>query len=132
MTDAIARHVELHQIERPDDFTIRSAGQKGSLKVYVIQSTDRRLSLEEIAKNKNISEEELLREMELIVQSGTRIALDYIIEDHLDEDSIEEIMDYFSEESESGDISEASKDFDGAYTEEELRLVRLKFLCGVV
>jgi ATP-dependent DNA helicase RecQ len=90
------------------------------------------MTLEEIAKNKNIREDELLREMELIVQSGTRIALDYIIEDRLDEDSMEEIMDYFSEESETGDIQEAFKDFDGAYTEEELRLVRLKFLCGVV
>lgn len=132
IVQAIARHVEEHQIERPDDFTIRSAGQKGSLKVYIIQSMDRRLSLEEIAKNKSISEEDLLREMELIVQSGTRIALDYIIEEHLDQDSIEEIMDYFSEESETGDISDASKDFEMAYSEEELRLVRLKFLCGVV
>jgi ATP-dependent DNA helicase RecQ len=132
MVQAISQHVEANQIERPDDFTIRSAGQKGSLKVYIIQSTDRRMTLEEIAKNKNIREDELLREMELIVQSGTRIALDYIIEDHLDEDSMEEIMDYFSEESETGDIQEAFKDFDGAYTEEELRLVRLKFLCGVV
>ena len=70
--------------------------------------------------------------MEVIVQSGTRISLDYILEDQLDEDSIEEIMDYFSEESESGDIQEAFKDFEGAYTEEELRLIRLKFLCGVV
>ena len=132
MIQAIAHHVDVHQIERPDDFTIRSAGQKGSLKVYIIQSTDRRMTLEEIAKSKKIQEEELLREMELIVQSGTRIALDYIIEDRLDEDSIEEIMDYFSEESDTGDIEEAFKDFDGAYTEEELRLVRLKFLCGVV
>ncbi len=132
LVQAIGLHVESHQIERPDDFTIRSAGQKGSLKVYIIQSTDRRMTLEEIAKSKNIQEEELLREMELIVQSGTRIALDYILEDHLDEDSIEEILDYFSEESETGDIQEAYKDFDAAYTEEELRLVRLKFLCGVV
>ena len=132
MTKAIAQHVEDHNIERPDDFTIRSAGQKGSLKVYVIQSMDRRLSLEEIAKAKSLSEEDLLREMELIVQSGTRISLDYILEDQLDEDSVDEIMDYFSEESETGDIAEAYKDFDGAYTEEELRLVRLKFLCGVV
>ena len=130
--EAIAKHVEENDIERPDDFTIRSAGQKGSLKVYIIQSMDRQLSLEEIAKTRNLSPEELLREMEVIVQSGTRISLDYILEDQLDEDSIEEIMDYFSEESESGDIQEAFKDFEGAYTEEELRLIRLKFLCGVV
>ena len=132
MIKLISSHVKAHNIERLDDFTIRSAGQKGSLKVFVIQSTDRRMTLEETAKAKDISEEDLLHEMELIVQSGTRISIDYILEDQLDEDSIEEIMDYFSEESESGSIEEAAKDFDGAYSEEELRLVRLKFLCSIV
>lgn len=132
LVKAIGDHVEANDIERPNDFTIRSAVQKGSLKVYIIQSMDRKLSLDEIAQTKNISQEDLLREMELIVQSGTRISVDYIIEEQLDEEAVEEISEYFSDESETGNISEAYEHFEGTYTEEELRLVRLKFLCEVV
>ena len=75
--------------------------------------------------------EELLHEMEIIVNSGTKIDIDYYLEDELDEESIDEIFDYFMEDSETGSIDEASKEFDGDFSEEELRMVRLKFLSEV-
>ena len=84
LLDAIKSHVEAHGIERPGDFAIRSAGQKGNLKLYIIQSVDRKLGLEEIARSKQVSVDEILSEMENIVRSGTRLCLDYLIEDYLD------------------------------------------------
>jgi ATP-dependent DNA helicase RecQ len=131
--EAIKIHCDENNIERLEDLKIRSAGQKGSLKIYIIQSIDRLLSLEEMANNKGISQNELLEEMERIVGNGTRLALDHIIEEIIDDDdSIDEILEYFSEESKSGDINEALTYFKDTYNEEELRLVRLKFLCSVL
>jgi ATP-dependent DNA helicase RecQ len=128
----IKGHVEAHGIERPGEFAIRSAGQKGNLKLYIIQSVDRKLGLEEIARSKQVSVNDLLGEMENIVRSGTRLGLDYLIEDYLDEDSLDEITEYFAEESEDGSLDEATKHFDQEYGELELRLARLRFLCSVV
>ncbi|MFZ9776772.1 MAG: RecQ family ATP-dependent DNA helicase [Schleiferiaceae bacterium] len=128
----IKGHVEAHGIERPGEFAIRSAGQKGNLKLYIIQSVDRKLGLEEIARSKQVSVNDLLSEMENIVRSGTRLGLDYLIEDYLDEDSLDEITEYFAEESEDGSLDEATKHFDQEYGELELRLARLRFLCSVV
>lgn len=126
-------HCDENNIERLEDLTIRSAGKKGSLKIYIIQSIDRLLSLEEMANSKGVSQNELLEEMERIVENGTRLALDHIIEEIIDDDdSIDEILEYFSEESKSGDINEALTYFEDTYNEEELRLVRLKFLCSVL
>ena len=129
---AVQEHVDAHGIERPGDFAIRSAGQKGNLKLYVIQSVDRKLGLEEIARSKQISVDELLSEMENIVRSGTRLSLDYLIEEYLDDDSLEEITEYFADESEEGALDEAVRHFDQEYGALELRLARLRFLCSVV
>jgi ATP-dependent DNA helicase RecQ len=129
---AIKAHVDAHGIERPGDFAIRSAGQKGNLKLYVIQSVDRKLGLEEIARSKQVSVDEILSEMENIVRSGTRLSLDYLIEDYLDEDSLDEITEYFADESEDGALDEATRHFNKEYGELELRLARLRFLCSVV
>ncbi|MFM6997656.1 MAG: RecQ family ATP-dependent DNA helicase [Bacteroidota bacterium] len=129
---AVRDHVDAHGIERPGDFAIRSAGQKGNLKLYVIQSVDRKLGLEEIARSKQISVDDLLTEMENIVRSGTRLGLDYLIEEYLDEDSLDEITDYFADESEDGSLDHAVKHFDQEYGALELRLARLRFLCSVV
>jgi ATP-dependent DNA helicase RecQ len=130
--DAIRAHVEAHGIERPGDFAIRSAGQKGNLKLYIIQSVDRKLGLEEIARSKQVSIDDILSEMENIVRSGTRLGLDYLIEDYLDDDSLDEITDYFAEDSEDGSLDEAVLHFDQEYGALELRLARLRFLCSVV
>jgi ATP-dependent DNA helicase RecQ len=132
LLEAIKAHVEAHGIERPGDFAIRSAGQKGNLKLYIIQSVDRKLGLEEIARSKQVSVDDILSEMENIVRSGTRLGLDYLIEDYLDEDSLDEITDYFAEDSEDGALDEAVRHFDQEYGELELRLARLRFLCSVV
>ena len=129
----IKNHCLENNIERLEDFTMRSAAQKGSLKIYIIQSIDRLLSIEEMAQNKGLSQDEIIDEMQRIVENGTRLNLDPVINDMIgDDECVDEIMDYFQEESESGDIREALKYFDESYSEEELRLVRLKFLCKVL
>ena len=129
----IKNHCLENNIERLEDFTMRSAVQKGSLKIYIIQSIDRLLSIEEMAQNKGLSQDEIIDEMQRIVENGTRLNLDPVINDMIgDDECVDEIMDYFQEESESGDIREALKYFDETYSEEELRLVRLKFLCKVL
>jgi ATP-dependent DNA helicase RecQ len=112
---------------------MRTAVQKGSLKIYIIQSIDRLLSIEEMAQNKGLSQDEIIDEMQRIVENGTRLNLDPIINDMIgDDECVDEIMDYFQEESKSGDVYEALKYFDESYSEEELRLVRLKFLCKIL
>jgi ATP-dependent DNA helicase RecQ len=129
----IKNHCQENNIERQEDFTMRSAVQKGSLKIYIIQSIDRLLSIEEMAQNKGLSQDEIIDEMQRIVENGTRLNLDPIINDMIgDDECVDEIMNYFQEESESGNIKEALKYFDESYSEEELRLVRLKFLCKVL
>ncbi|MDX5326271.1 MAG: DNA helicase RecQ [Bacteroidota bacterium] len=129
--EAIDKHVKDNDIDRPMDFVVKSVANKSALKVFIIQSTDRKIPLEDIASAKGLSMDNLLMEMEMIVNSGTRVNLDYYLTDILDEDSIEEIFDYYMEESETGDITEAYREFDGDYSEEELRLVKLKFLSEV-
>lgn len=129
---AISEYVEENDIQRPGDFAIRSSGEKSALKLYIIQSTDRKQDLEGIASNKNISVDELIREMELIVQGGTKLDIQYVLNDYFDEDSLEELIDYFTEDSETGSIEEALEEFDDAYNEEELRLARLHFLSKVI
>lgn len=129
--DVIAQYVSDNDIERPVDMVFKTVANKSALKVYIIQSMDRKLGLEDIAKSKGLTMEDVMKEMEMIVSSGTRINLDYVLEDQLDEDSIQEIYDYFLEESEDGDLKRAYEDFDGDYSEDELRLVKLKFLSEV-
>lgn len=127
----IKQYVEENDINRPMDLVVKSIANKSQLKVYLIQSTDRKLPLDDIARAKGLSMEDLLKEMEIIVFSGTKLNIDYYLEDILDEDSIEEIYEYFMDESDEGKIEDAYDEFDGDYSEEELRLIRLKFLSEV-
>ncbi len=129
--ELIKNYVEENDINRPMDMVVKSLANKSALKVYLIQSTDRKLPLDDIARAKGLSMEDLLKEMEMIVFSGTKLNIDYYLEDILDEDSIEEIYEYFMDDSEEGKIDEAFDEFDGDYSEEELRLIRLKFLSEV-
>lgn len=128
--ELISKYVEENDIDKPDDFVVKSVVNKSGLKVYIIQNTDRKLPLEDIANSKGISIDELLTEIEHIVNSGTKVNIDYYIEGLLDEDQIEEITEYFME-SDTDDLKVAHAEFDGDYDEEELRLVRLKFMSDV-
>ena len=129
--DLIGRYVEENEIERPDDFIVKSVASKSGNKVYIIQSIDRKLSLEDIASAKGLEMDELLSEIEAIVSTGTRVNLNYYIEEELDEEVVEEIYDWFREEATSDSLEEAIQALGGDYEEEEIRLVRLKFLCEV-
>ena len=100
-------------------------------KVFIIQSVDRKLPLEDIADAKGLDMEELLSEIEAIVYSGTKLNLDYYIEQTLDEDVVEEIFDYFHDEAESDSLEAAMEELGSDYDEQEVRLVRIKFLCEV-
>ena len=127
----IAKYVEENEIIRPDDFVVKSIVNKSANKVFIIQSVDRKLPLEDIADAKGLDMEELMNEIEAIVFSGTKLNLDYYIDQTLDEDVVEEIYDYFKEEAESDSLEEAMEELGSDYDEMEVRLVRIKFLCEV-
>lgn len=126
----IEKYVEENNIDKPDDFRVKSVVNKSGLKVFIIQSTDRKLPLDDIASAKGLSMDQLITEIEHIVHSGTKINLDYYLEGLLDEEQMEEIHDYFME-AETEDLAEAVEEFDGEYDEEELRLMRIKFMSEV-
>ncbi|MFK5957296.1 MAG: RecQ family ATP-dependent DNA helicase [Lutibacter sp.] len=128
--ELIAKYVEENDILRPDDFIVKSTGVNSGLKLYIIQNTDRKIPLMDIAKSKGLKFDELIEEMQRIVYSGTKINIDYCINEMLDEDQQEEIFDYFME-SESDRIQDAMDEFDGDYEYEELRLMRIKFISQV-
>ena len=123
----IAEYVDENDILRPDDLIVKSTGVKSGLKLYIIQNTDRKLPLIDIAKSKGLEMNALIKEMEVIIYSGTKLNIDYSLDDLLDEDQQEEIFDYFME-AETDKIQEALDEFDGDYDEEELRLMRIKFI----
>ena len=123
----IAKYVDENDILRPDDLVVKSTGVNSGLKLYIIQNTDRKLPLMDIAKSKGLSMEELIKEMEAIIFSGTKLNITYSLEELLDEEQQEEIFDYFME-AESDKIQDALDEFDGDYDEEELRLMRIKFI----
>ncbi|SFJ07128.1 ATP-dependent DNA helicase RecQ [Myroides guanonis] len=125
--DVIAAYVEENDIIRPDDLVVKSTGVNSALKLYIIQSVDRKLSLVDIASAKGLSMDALLKEMEQIVYAGTKLNIDYWVEDMLDEEQQSEIYDYFME-SETDAIKTALEEFDGDYDTEELRLVRIQFI----
>ena len=129
--ELIAKYVEENEIVRPDDFVMKSIVNKSVNKVYIIQSIDRRIPLEDIADTRKMEMEELLSEIEAIVYSGTTLNLDYYLEQTLDEDVIEEIYDYLHDEAESDDLSVIMEDLKDDFDEFEVRLVRIKFLCEV-
>jgi ATP-dependent DNA helicase RecQ len=128
--DLISRYVEENDIIRPDDLVVKSTGANSALKLYIIQNVDRKLSLKDIAKAKGLDMDSLLKEIEQIVYSGTKLNIKYWIDDILDDDQQEEIHDYFMD-SESDNIKDALKEFDGDYDIEELRLMRIKFISEV-
>jgi ATP-dependent DNA helicase RecQ len=128
--ELIARYVEDNDIVRPDDLVVKSTGANSALKLYIIQNIDRKLSLNDIAKAKGLDMDALLKEMEQIVYSGTKLNIKYWIDEILDEDQQEEIHDYYME-SETDSIKDALKEFDGDYDTEELRLMRIKFISEV-
>lgn len=126
----IARYVQDNDVVRPDDLVVKSTGANSALKLYIIQNIDRKLSLNDISKAKGLDMDGLLKEMEQIVYSGTKLNIKYWVDDILDEDQQEEIHDYYMD-SESDSIKDALKEFDGDYDTEELRLMRIKFISEV-
>ncbi|MCH4821553.1 DNA helicase RecQ [Gramella lutea] len=128
--ELIERYVEDNDIVRPDDFVVKSTGANSGLKLFIIQSVDRKLPLPDIASAKGMEMPEFIKEMEAIVYSGTKLNIDYYLDDILDEDQQEEIHEYFLE-AESDKIDEAMEEFDGDYDDEELRLYRIKFISQV-
>ena len=123
----ISKYVEDNDVVRPDDLIVKSTGVNSGLKLYIIQNTDRKLPLIDIAKSKGLEMEQLIKEMEVIIFSGTKLNIEYSLDDLLDEDQQEDIHEYFME-AESDNIQEALDEFDGEYDEEELRLMRIKFI----
>jgi ATP-dependent DNA helicase RecQ len=123
----ITNYVDENDILRPDDLIVKSTGVNSGLKLYIIQNTDRKLPLEDIAKSKGKEMSALIKEMEAIIFSGTKLNIDYALDDLLDEDQQEEIHEYFME-AESDSIQVALDEFDGDYDEDELRLMRIKFI----
>ena len=126
----IEKYVEENDITRPDDLVVKSTGTNSANKLYIIQNVDRKLPLDDISSSKGMSMADFIKEMEVIVYSGTKLNIDYWINDILDEDQQEEIHDYFME-SETDDIDAAIDEFDGDYDDEELRLYRIKFISEV-
>lgn len=125
--ELIKRHCEENEIERPEDLRVRTVANKSKLKVSIIQSIDRKVALDDIALAKGIEFSELLDEIEAIVYSGTKLNIDYFLEDVMDEDRVEDIYDYFKE-STTDSLEEAMKELGDDYNEDEVRLVRIKFI----
>ena len=125
--DLISKYVVEFDVVRPDDLIVKSTGVNSGLKLFIIQNTDRKLPLIDIAKSKGLEMDQLIKEMEVIIYSGTKLNIDYSLDDLLDEDQQEDIYEYFME-ADSDNIQEALDEFDGEYDEEELRLMRIKFI----
>jgi ATP-dependent DNA helicase RecQ len=128
--ELISNYVEENEIMRPDDFVVRSTGTNSANKLYIIQNIDKKLSLDDIAKGKGLTMDALVKEMEQIVYSGTKLNIRYWIDELLDEDQQEEIHEYFME-SETDSIEKALKEFDGDFDLNELRFMRIKFISEV-
>ena len=123
----IKKHCEENQIERPEDLRVRTVAKKSMLKVKIIQSIDRQVALDDIANAQGLEFEELLDEVEAIVYSGTKLNIDYFLEEVMDEDHVDDIFDYFRE-SDTDDLETAMEELGSDYSEDEVRLVRIKFL----
>ncbi|MQY78882.1 MAG: DNA helicase RecQ [Bacteroidetes bacterium] len=130
--EVIKKHVEEKEILRPQDMVVKSIVNKSGLKVYIIQSIDRKRSLEDIADAKNLEMNDLLKEIEAIVHSGTKINLDYYIDQVLDEDHQQDVFEYFRDEAKTESINEALQELgEDEFTEEDIRLMRIKFLSEI-
>lgn len=128
--ELIAKYVEEENIERVEDLLVRTASNKSSNKVNIIQQIDRKMNLSDMASRTNLSVEEVLVEIEQIVAAGTKVNIDHCIEESMDDDCIEELFEFFSE-SDDESIEAALAEFEDSYSEEELRLIRIKFLSDV-
>lgn len=126
--DLIKRYVEQYEIVRAQDLVVRSVVNKSTNKVFIIQSIDRKMALEDIAEAKGLSMDDVLCDIEAIVNAGTRINLDYYINNTIDEDKVADIIEYFRQEATSDSVSEAESILGGDYTQTEIRLSRIKFL----
>ena len=127
----IKKYVEENEIERPDDFVVKSAPNRSANKVFIIQSIDRRMPLEDIAEAKGLDMYELMDEIEGIVSTGTKLNLDYYIRQNLDDDVVDEVYDYFRDEATSDSVEDAINALGADCEELEIRLVRIKFLCEI-
>ena len=125
--ELIKKHCEENDIERPEDLRVRTVVKKSVLKVKIIQSIDRQIALDDIADAQGIDFEDLLDEVEAIVYSGTKINIDYFLEEVMDDDHVDDIYDYFKE-SETDDLETAMEELGDDYSEDEIRLVRIKFI----
>ena len=128
--ELIKRHCEENEIERPEDLRVRTVAKKSAVKVKIIQSVDRKVALDDIANAQGLEFEELLDEVEAIVYSGTKLDIDYFLEEVMDDDHVDDIYDYF-QESETDDLDAAMEELGDEYSEDEVRLVRIKFLSEV-
>ena len=125
--ELIKRHVDANDIERPEDIRVRTMPKESKMKIYIIQGIDRRIELEELARSHNLEMSELLDELESIVKSGMKINIDYVLRDIMDEDQEQELMDFIRTLDEN-DLESAIQEFGDEYTEDEIRLARIKFL----
>lgn len=125
--DFIAKYVEENDIDRPQDFVVKTVANKSGKKIAIVQNIDKKVNLEDLSRSTGLSFQELLNEVENIVNSGTKLNLRYYINDILDEDRQEEIFDYFKS-AESDSLQEAAAEFDGEYSQDELQLVRIQFI----
>ena len=126
----ISDYVQEFNITRPEDLVIKTSGLNSSLKMFLIQSIDRKIPLDDIAENKNLELEELIKELETIVFSGTKLNIDYVIDDYFDEDQQDDLYDFFIE-TESDDINMAIDEFGDEFEESDLRIYRLKFISDI-
>ena len=125
----IKAYVEENDIVRPQDMVVKAVANKSGIKIFIIQSIDRQIDFENIAKAKNLTFDELLTEIESIVNSGTKLNIQYYLNQYMDDDKVNDIYLYFKEDAESDSLDEAIEELGSDYTEEEIRLVRIKFLC---
>ena len=129
--DLIKKYVEQNEITRPDDFVMKSAPSKSENKAYIIRSIDRQLPLEDIAEARGLELEDVMNEIESLVSTGTKLNLDYYIRQEVDDDVVEEILDYFKNEASSDSLQDAIAELEPDYEEMEIRLARIKFLCEI-
>ena len=130
--ELIKKYLDEHDdIIRPDDFVVKSAPNKSANKIFIIQSIDREMDLEDIAIARDLEMDELIKEIEAIVSTGTKLNLNYYIDEVMDEDEVDDIMDYFKEDAKSDSVADALAELGADYDELSVRLVRIKFLCEV-
>ena len=129
--ELIKRYVEEKEIIRPQDMVVKGVANKSNNKIFIIQSIDRKMDFEDIARARNLDMDELLSEIEAIVNSGTRLDIQYYLNTIMDEDKVEDIYLYFKEDAETDSLDAAIEELGSEYSEEEIRLVRIKFISEV-